>query len=194
MLSEQNIADISIGVSSRVGGYNLGSLEPLEGRETLVVFDCGLEEVDNFLVLAVLRTIAGNVESGVAGCMLAELVGPEAGVVLLEGDPVGVHVVKEVEATKGLKEIADIGAIVGWDDSTVGESIGGVGRWDWVVLASQVAVLSVAAIAEIGPAAGGQYIIDLVHVESHTGRGESRYRWEGIDLASHRLCRCSRIP
>lgn len=133
MLGEQNIADISVGVSSRVGRHNLSLLEPLEGRKTLVVLDRGLEEVDDFLVLAVLRTIAGDVEGGEASCVLAELVGPEAGVVLLKGDPVGVHVVEEIVATERLEESADIGAVVDWDNGAIGEAVGGVGGWDGVV-------------------------------------------------------------
>ena len=48
--------------------------EPLVRVQTAVVEDDSLEEVDHLFVLGVLRAIAGYVESGEAGGMLAELV------------------------------------------------------------------------------------------------------------------------
>ena len=67
------------------------------------------------------------------------------------GDPVVVHVFEEVVAAEWLEEGADIGALVGGHGGAVLEAVGGVGGGDGVVLSSQVTVLCVRAIAEIGP-------------------------------------------
>ena len=66
--------------------------KPIESREPLVVLDSRLEKVNNIFVLAVLRTVAGNVEGRKAGCVLGEFVAPETWIVLLPCDPVSVHV------------------------------------------------------------------------------------------------------
>ena len=67
------------------------------------------------------------------------------------GDPVVVHVFQEVVAAEWLEEGADVGARVGGHGGAVLEAVGGVGRRDGVVLAVQVAVLRVGAVAEIWP-------------------------------------------
>jgi hypothetical protein len=103
-------------------------------------------------VLAVHRAVAWHIKGGETGGVFAELVAPETRVVLLEGDPVRVHVREEIVPTERLEERADIGAIVGRDKCAIGQTSGGVGRRNRVVLAVQVAVLCVGAVAEIGPA------------------------------------------
>ena len=67
------------------------------------------------------------------------------------GDPVVVHVFQEVVAAEWLEEGADVGARVGGHGGAVFEAVGGVGGGDGVVLPSQITVLCVRAIAEIGP-------------------------------------------
>lgn len=94
-------------------------------------------------MLAVLWAIARNVEGGEASGMLAELMTPEAWVVLLPRDPVCVHVLEEIVPAEWLEKSANIGAVIGRYERSVGETIGGVWRWDWIILSSQIAVLRV---------------------------------------------------
>ena len=47
----------------------------------------------------------------------------------------------------------NIAALPRRDDSTVGEAGGSIGRWVWVVLSGQVAVLAVSAVALVWPEA-----------------------------------------
>lgn len=169
VLLGQRVLEVRVRVGGAVGGDDVLCLQPLVGREALVVFDCGFEEIDDFLVFAVERAVAGHVEGAVARGVLAEFVAPEAGVVLVLwefsvgeservlgadadlGDPVVVHVFQEVVAAKWLEEGADVGARVGGHGGAVLEAVGGIGGGDGVVLSSQIAVLCVRAIAEIGP-------------------------------------------
>ena len=150
-LLDERGQDLSVRVRGGVGGRDIRGGEPFERREALLVPDDGLEEVDDFLVLAVLRAVAGHVEGAEAVAVLGHLVAPEARVVLVLRNPVCVHVFEEVGAAKGLEEGADVGARVGEHGGTVREAIGGVGAWNGVILPAQVTVLGVAAIAEVGP-------------------------------------------
>lgn len=77
--------------------------------------------------------------------------GVEPRVVLLPCDPVGAHVCEQVEAAKGLDESIDAGTRVRGHCSPVCEPVGRVGRGNRVVLPRQIAVLCVAAVAEVGP-------------------------------------------
>ena len=90
MLLGQRVLEVRVRVGGAVGGDDVLCLEPFVGREALVVLDRGGEEVDDFLVFAVQRAVAGDVEGAVARGVLAKLVTPEAGVVLvLRGVSVG---------------------------------------------------------------------------------------------------------
>ena len=83
VLLGQRVFKVRVRVGGAVGGDDVFRFQPLVGREALVVFDRGGEEVDDFLVLAVQRAVAGDVEGAEARGVLAELVAPEAGVVLV---------------------------------------------------------------------------------------------------------------
>ena len=78
-------------------------------------------------MLAVLRAVARGVEGAEAGGVLAKLVAPEAGVVLVLRNPVCVHVLQQVVAAEGLEESADVGARVGWNNGAILQAVGGVG-------------------------------------------------------------------
>ncbi len=77
MLLGQGVVDVGVTVRGAVAGRDALVLQPLEGGEALVVFDCGLEEVDDFFVLDVFRAVAGDLEGAVAGCVFGEFVTPE---------------------------------------------------------------------------------------------------------------------
>jgi hypothetical protein len=145
--------DVAQGVGGAVAGRDLGFLQPAPGREALVVLDCGLEELDDLLVFDVVGSVAGDVKGRVAGRVLGKLVGPEVGVGSSLVDPVSVHPLDEIVGAKIFEESADIGALVGRDDGTVGQTGGGVGRGSGIVLTAQIAVLGVGAIAKVGPEA-----------------------------------------
>jgi hypothetical protein len=83
VLLRQRILEIRVRVRGAVGGDDVLRFQPLVGREALVVFNRGGEEVDDFLMLAVEGAVAGDVEGAEARGVLAELVAPEAGVVLV---------------------------------------------------------------------------------------------------------------
>lgn len=134
-LLDERGQDLRVRVRRRVGGRDIGGGEPLERREALLVPDDGLEEVDDLLVLAVLRAVARHVEGREARRVLAELVAPEPGVVLVLRDPVRVHVLAQVGLAERLQERADVRSRPGEHGGAVGEAVGGVGRGDRVVLA-----------------------------------------------------------
>ena len=69
--------DVRQSVRRTIAGCNIDLLQPAKCGESLVIFDCSLEELDHFLVLDVIGSVAGNVECRVAGRVLGELVGPE---------------------------------------------------------------------------------------------------------------------
>ena len=160
----QGFLNVCERIRGLIARHDFGLVQPLPGRVALVVLDRGLEEIDNVLVLDVVRAIAGDVEGGVASRVLAELVGPEVSVGRALVDPVRVHPVDQVVAAEGLQERVDRGAVVVGDHGAVGEAVGRIRRGDRVVLALQVAVLSVRAVAEVGPQAvqcpcvGGQLL------------------------------------
>jgi hypothetical protein len=140
---EQDVADCRVGVPGLVGRRDLCVLKPFECRESLVVLDGRFEEIHNFFVFAVHGPVAWHVEGGEAGGVLAKLVAPKAGVVLLESNPISVHVVEQITTAKGLKEGADAGAVVWRNKCAVGKSIGGVWRGNGVILTGQITVLCV---------------------------------------------------
>ena len=145
MVLKQDVSDISIRVTGLVRRRDVRCFKPVKCWKAPVVFDRCLKEVHYILVLAILWSIARDVESRKASCVLAEFVSPESRVVLLPGHPVVVHVLKEIVTTKGLEEGADVGSVVRWDESAVGQAVCRVGRWDGIVLTAQIAVLRVQA-------------------------------------------------
>lgn len=92
MLLEQHIADISIRVSSLIRWRDMRFFQPFERRKPLVVLDRRLKEIYHILMLTVLRAVARYVECRETCSVLAELVAPETGVILVLRDPVVVHV------------------------------------------------------------------------------------------------------
>jgi hypothetical protein len=68
--------------------------------------------------------------------VLAELVAPEARVVLVLRDPVVIHVFEQVVAAERLEEGSDVGAVVGGDEGAIGKPVGRVGRRNGVILAA----------------------------------------------------------
>jgi len=109
-----------------VGWGDIDFVQPLPGRETAVVFDCGLVELDDLLVLDIVGAVAGDVEGRVASVVLGEFVGPEGLVGGALVDPVRVHVVKQVVAAEIGDESIHAGALVRGDNGTIGEAVGGV--------------------------------------------------------------------
>lgn len=165
--SGQSILELADGVCGGVARLDAGVVQPAPGRKTAVVEDGGLEELDNLLVLDVFGAVARHIESREASSVLAEFVSPEitdfrvskkltvrASDIPIRStlvDPVLVHPRKEVVFAERLEESANVGALVRWDNSTIGQTVGSVGRRCRVVLSVQVAVLSVRAIAEVRP-------------------------------------------
>lgn len=74
VLGAESGLDVRDGVGGGVGGRDAVVREPFEGVKTAVVEDDGVEEVDDFLVLHVLRAVAGDVEGGEAGGVFGEFV------------------------------------------------------------------------------------------------------------------------
>jgi hypothetical protein len=157
VLLSQRVLEVSVRVRRAVRGNDLLRFEPLVCGEALVVLDRRLEEIDHVLVLPVQRTVARRVESAEAGGVLAELVAPEARVVLVLRDPVRVHVLEQIVAAERFQERADVGAGVRRNHGAVFETVGGIGGGNRVVLTRQVAVLRVGPVAEVGPSDLGQY-------------------------------------
>jgi hypothetical protein len=114
-----------------------------------LVVDGRFEEVDDIFMLDVLRAIARDVKRAEASSMLGELVSPQDVVGTGLGDPVLVHPREEIIAAKGLDEGVDTGTVVGRHDGAVGKAVCGVWSGDWVVLAREIAVLGVGAVAGI---------------------------------------------
>ncbi len=153
VLLRQLALNVRQGILSAVTGRDLRLAQPRPGRKALVVLDRGLEEVDDLLVLTILRSIARDIKGREAGRMLGELVGPEVGVGRTLVDPIRIHPAEEVVLAEWGEEGVDTWALIGWYGGAVGKTSRGVGAGSWVVLAGQVAVLGVAAIAEVRPQA-----------------------------------------
>lgn len=150
-LALQRLLEVFQRVRSFVGRLDTTVCEPIVGRQTDEVLDGRLEEVHDLLVLPVLRAVAFGVEGGIAGSVLRELVAPEPGVVLVLSNPVLVHPSEEIVLSERLEESTDIWARVRWDGGAVGFAVGRVGGRDGVILAGEIAVLGVGAVAEVGP-------------------------------------------
>lgn len=131
---EENVADGGVRVSSLIRRRNIRVLKPLERGESFVVFYRRLKEINHIFVLAVLRTVTRHIKSRETGSVFAEFVTPEARVVLQPCDPVVVHILEEIVATKGFEEGANVGVVVGRDECAIWQAVCGVGGGDGVVL------------------------------------------------------------
>ena len=147
----QSTLDVSKGVGGAVGGLDAGVREPGEGGQVVPVLDDGLEELEEVVVLVVLGAETLGLEGAVAGGVLGELVAPELPVGLVLGDPVLVHEGQEVQLAVPGEPLVDGLALVWRDGGAARLAVGGVGARRRVILAAQVAVLGVRAVAEIGP-------------------------------------------
>lgn len=160
VLLKQRVPEIRIAVGCTIRRLDSSILEPCERWETLVEFDCCLEKIYYIFVLAIKWAVARDIESAEASCVFAKLVGPEAffsyqydellllfrnvtWVVLLPGDPVSVHVLKQIVTTKRLEESADVWSSVGHHSRSVLQPICSVGAGNWIVLPVQVAILRI---------------------------------------------------
>lgn len=76
-LRAQGVSDIRICVLSGIGRSDVRLLEPLERRESLVVFDRGLKEVHYVLMFLILWTIAWYIEGREASRVFRKFVSPE---------------------------------------------------------------------------------------------------------------------
>lgn len=151
VLLGQLALDLSQRVLGAVARRDLGRRQPVVRGETSVVLDGGLEKVHHLLVLLVLGPVAGDVKGRVASRVLGKLVAPEIRVRGALVDPVRVHPGDQVVLAERREERVDAGALVRGHHGAVGQAVGRVGRRRRVVLPAQVAVLGVAAVAEVGP-------------------------------------------
>jgi hypothetical protein len=149
----KSVLELAEGVGSGITRCDASCVQPAKGRKTAVVEDSCLEELNDFFVLNILRAIARHVKGGEASAVLAELMLPEIviGVVLV--DPVLVHPCQKIIFSKCLNEGLNTGTLVRWNDGTIGQGVGSVGRRLSIVLSREIAVLSVRACEryECGP-------------------------------------------
>lgn len=140
-----------LNVAKRVRGLvarlNTSILEPLVGRQAVVVHGGNLEKLNDVLVLLVVLTVARSVKGAVASTVLAKLVGPESLVALALRHPEGLHPLEEVVTAEVLHELVHTRAVVLRHRLAVHN---GRGRLR-VILAVKVAVLRVVAVAKVGP-------------------------------------------
>lgn len=80
---------------------------------------------------------------------ISRLMLPELVVGLTLSDPVLVHPFDEIVTTELLEgELLNAGSLVRRNDSAVGVAIGRVWRWGTIVLAAQIAVLTVGTVTK----------------------------------------------
>jgi hypothetical protein len=139
-------------LAERVGGSvtrcDTSCVQPAKGRQAAVVEDGSLKELNDFLMLNILRAVARHIEGREASSVLAELMFIELMVWSSLVDPIFVHPCQKVKFTKCLNERLDAGALVRWDDGTVGQRVSGVRRRLSIVLSREIAVLGVRAFGE----------------------------------------------
>ena len=116
----QSILKLANRVRSSVARLDASLVQPAPGRETAVVENGSLEELNNLLVLDVLWAIARHIEGREASTVLAELVFPELVVWSSLVDPILFHPCQEIIFAKGLDQGLNAGTLVRWNDSTVG--------------------------------------------------------------------------
>lgn len=139
-----NVAERVRGLVTRL---NTSILEPLVGRQAVVVHGGRLEELNDVLVLLVMLTVARGVKGTVTSTVFAELVGPESLVALALRHPEGLHPLKKVVAAKVLHELVHARAVVLGHRLAVHNGRGRLG----VVLTVKVTVLRVVAVAKVRP-------------------------------------------
>lgn len=83
--------------------------------------------------------------------MFGEFVSPEVRVRSALIDPVRVHPVEQVVLLECLDKCRYGRTLVRWNCRAIWQSVSRIGRWRRIVLTIEIAVLSVAAVAEIGP-------------------------------------------
>jgi hypothetical protein len=123
----KSVLELADGVGGSVARYDASLVQPAPSRETAVVENGCLEELNDFFVFSVFRAIARHVEGGEASSVLAELVLVKLVVRSALVDPVLAHPCYEVIFAKRLDQAQNAGAFVRWDDGTVGQLIGSVG-------------------------------------------------------------------
>jgi hypothetical protein len=148
MLGRERILQLQATVSGAVRRQDVVLGEPFPRGESVIVSNGGLEKVHDLFVLLILGAVARHVEGGVASRVLAELMSPEISIGARLCDPVFVHPREEVISAEGFEEGANVGTVVGRHDGAVWERIGSVGSRDRVILAREIAVLRVGAVAE----------------------------------------------
>ena len=103
-------------VCGGVAWFDTSRVQEAKGRKTAIIHDGSLEELYNLLVLNILWTVARNVESRVAGCVLGEFVSPEVVVWTTLVDPIRVHIVEQIKLAKWVQEGSNIWTLVWWND------------------------------------------------------------------------------
>ena len=106
-------------------------------------------------MLAVLGSVARDVEGAEASGVLAEFVGPEVGVGATLRDPVTVHVGEQIEFAEGRQKSADARSSVCGYCSAISLAVGSVWRRMRVELTTEITVLRIRSIAEVWPQAYG---------------------------------------
>lgn len=139
MHGRESVLDLKQIISRAITWRDAILLQPLEGWESPVVSNRSLKKINHIFVLLILGAVARDIEGGVAGCMLGELVAPKVGIRTSPGmvlsaivfrpdlhpldllrDPVFVHPSEQVISAKRLHKSANVGTFVGSDDSAVG--------------------------------------------------------------------------
>jgi hypothetical protein len=147
----KGILELADGVGGGVARRDSSCVQPAPSRKTAVVENGSLEELYDLLVFHVLRPIARYVEGGKAGAVLAELMFIELVIGRSLVDPILVHPCQKVIFAKGLDEGLNAWTLVRWNDGTIGQRVGSVGRWLSVILPREVTVLGIRAIAKVWP-------------------------------------------
>ena len=111
-------------------------------------------------------------------------------------NPVRVHVLEQVVPTEWFQERADSRTVVCRNNCTICQTIGGVRRRHWVVLAAQIAVLSVRTIAIMGCQSfdcSRRCLHFTLTRNQAINHGWSSLSPAIIDLQTHNQCRHPRI-
>jgi hypothetical protein len=141
----KSILELAERIGGSVARRDASCVQPAKGRQAAVVEDGSFEELNDFLVLDVLRAIARHIEGREASSVLAELVFVKLMVWCSLIDPIFVHPCQEVIFAKCLNEGLNAGTFVSRNDGTIGQRVGGVRRRLSIVLSREIAVLGVRA-------------------------------------------------
>lgn len=149
----QDALDVGKGVARGVGRTDAGVAEPAPRGKLAEVVDDGLEELKEVGVLGRLGAPALGLESRVASGVLGVLMTPELPVAVKLANPELVHVGKQIFLAVRREPLIDGFTLVRRDRRAIGLAVGRVRGRTGIVLAAQVAVLRVRAVAEVGPEA-----------------------------------------